>query len=802
MIARANKFLFLLSLLMLAALAPNLAAQDMQYYWIEAEDFTTKTKGIKKISSPYALMDAALAKDGMKFLEESGFSNIHGGRQPVSGGAYIELLEGKRTAPNSAEQAAYKLVLPTSDNYYFWFRCDSPPPCWRYISLWLDSPTPPSTKEKRWLWFSHWGVWTWWPWNTPLRKSKYNVGKAEAIHLEKGEHSLFIGNMSLGLKVDKILVTNDPDYVPFGENEHHYTGTFEPVDIKDVHRQVEKGLAKATLAAIGWDSYPPGKWRIDKEPSGQNHYYFIPTGWRAVPEASFGPAHALIRDLAGYCFEVRCQIFIPQKTIASKTDALIVFGFQAEGNFDAVRFSDDGVSLIQSRVGQRTTIQHLAEYQLVQRPQPYLLSVRRGRTDLSIAVDSLEASSTHLSLPRLGSVGVGSYTGGVGFDNVKLDLLEDPSAEFDFTLKDGQNLPDWILIHGKKQSAWTPGNPLQKGDILLCMAPFWSNSELSINLAQEGARRFSLLFPYVNSERFLETAVDLNSQGGIEVIRHYDGKTESWGKFSQDFNKEEQPKLAVQSVNGLFAVLLDGNRIIEANEYELTEGTAGILIKDDEADLPIQHIAIAQKNTIIDSFPLIPAGALLPHWQVQAGEWKTASIMDSQHEDADGQLVALEAGTALIGKDTWQNYLLQISALFDESTELALLGWVEDGRDLMDDATLELLCTSNSLTLRKVVGDQMISLAQAPVPGLSSGWHRIGLTLGKRTVTAEVDGKEVLREELLEKTGRAGLRNYGEFAVFDDLTIHLVSEVKERKAEVNPFDSIIKGILDEIIKKK
>ena len=251
--------------------------------------------------------------------------------------------------------------------------------------------------------------------------------------------------------------------------------------------------------------------------------------------------------------------------------------------------------------------------------------------------------------------------------------------------------------------------------------------------------------------------------------------------------------MSVQSVKGLFAVFANGKRMIETNEYDLLKGTVAILCHHDMPALPVQRLEVKKKDLVIDSFPIQSSGALSSNWQIQEGTWKVMPVLEGASADEDGQLVALGKGSVLIGEESWRNYLIQISASFDESEEFALLGRVDR------DSALELYCRGREIEIRKVVSNSPITLVRANLPELSSGWHKIGFALGDAGATVEVDGVERLRWKLYASKGKAGIRNYGEFAAFDNLTIHIISKEKKQIDKIKNVDPLLLDIENAIM---
>jgi len=412
---------------------------------------------------------------------------------------------------------------------------------------------------------------------------------------------------------------------------------------------------------------------------------------------------------------------------------------------------------------------------------------------LKVSVDSQDVLSRSLPYPRSGSTGIGSYSGGVGFDDVVVAPASAPNAWFDFTDREDRAIEDWYVVRKGDEIPWCAGDEMHKDDILLYGAPPWSNSEVRLILPRNVERTFSLLFPYVDIDRFVETRVETGDEISVQVMRHFGDEISTGKRVIVQSDGREESDLVVQCVKGKFAIFLDGNNLVEENEYVLLGGTVGIQLKDELRTLPVSALEIRECNFVIDAFIPSEDAALSSEWNVQDGTWQVIPVLEEGSAD-DGQLVAVGKGTVLIGKENWKDYLVQVSASFDESTEIALLGRVAP------DDSVEMLCKCGEVQIRRVVSSNSLPLATTKLPALQDGWHRLGLTMGQEEVIAEVDGEECLRVSLHGGKGLAGLRNYGEFVAFDNFTIHVISTEEDRMESVKNVDTLFINIEESILK--
>jgi hypothetical protein len=638
-----------------------------------------------------------------------------------------------------------------------------------------------------------WGVWSWWPWTESTDYYvTFDKGQAKPFRLSKGNHTLYLGNMSAAFRIDKILVTSDQKYVPFGVKEHYYTGTFEPAVIVDAHDQYQRRPA-VPLEAVGWNAYPSAAWSVREQPIGGNHYYFAAD---VSPENMHTtPTMALIRNLKCDLFTARFDLIFPEKREHElEKEFLLLFNLKDSTEFETLHFKNTGVELLRFRDSKSSVLKSARFPLLSERWRPQTVFVRRGRTDIRVEIDSRTVLEANLSFPGSGMIGVGSYTGGVGFDNIEVCPLADPSAEFDFPKAEAEALRDWVVLRNGTERQWSPHEGFERNDVLLYKAPFWSGSQIRIALAPEasGIARFSLLFPYVDSNNLLELKIDPRSGGELELIRHLNGTQERGKKANLMLSPTGQTVLVVQCSRGLFCTFQEERKLLEANEYNLFEGTIGFHFPEAIKALPITSLSVERKDVVVDTFPLDQSGSLLSGWQITDGNWRVGPVPDGDPENSDGQLVAQGKGEVLIGQGSWKTYFMQISAYLGQDTDFGLLGWCGA------DGFMELHCTKTDIELRKVCSGASAVIAKANVPQLTDGWHRIDIAWKEKEVTAEIDERQILQAPVSGGTGQAGIHNYAQHATFDDLAIHVLSSQVQATPQVKPVDPVLKEIEEKV----
>ena len=753
----------------------RVSAAEEVFLWIESEDFISATEGIMVVTSEYALRSEKEQKIGESYLKKGGRDIECNGR--VSNGAYIELRKGERFIPNVLDYLKYDFYLPEDGDYYIWIRCDSPPPCYRFFNIWFDDPTLNKKKCER-LNFDYGGLWSWWPWG-----NLFNSGVAKGIPLEKGNHSMFIGDMSYKLRIDSIVVTNNQDYRPFGINRFYYTSTFEPPLIKGAHN-----WDSIEPEASGWGANPPERWIVCSEPVRRNYYYAALGDLGEATETTL--LYSLIKNLKCVCFKADFNLLLRPEIEGTEPNALLVYSFKDKDNFHAVQFEKDSIKVLYMENGEES-IKGESPYVIEKREKSYNVTVTRNRTNLIVEIENKNVLNIPFPIDEEGSIGIGSYRGGVGFDDIYIIPINEPEAEYDFEDRSNPSLEDWVLVHNGEYVKWENIKIFEKDDILLYKAPYWSNSEVKVDI-KEG-EYFSILFPYKSAEDNVEVMIDYKNGNKIEVYRNSGDKKEILG--SVNLEEENEKNLSIQSVRGLFCVFQNDKKLVESNVYDLIRGTFAVKFHENKKEMPIEKISIKRKEIVFDSFPVTEGkGELSSEWKIKSGKWKVESVLEGQYGGDDGQLISQGKGTILIGKENWISYYMETSVNFEETTEMSLLGWA--GRN----NGVELYCKGEELKIRKVIGDEYIILKETRVKGLGSGWHKLGYTLGQEEVTGEVDGVEYIRLEMKGSKGCAGIRNYGEFLAVDDFVIHILTMEEAKIDSIKNVDTTFINIESSILK--
>jgi len=365
--------------------------------------------------------------------------------------------------------------------------------------------------------------------------------------------------------------------------------------------------------------------------------------------------------------------------------------------------------------------------------------------------------------------------------------------DFDFSVPEDRALRDWDLLRSREQIAWTEKPTFASGDTLVYNGSAWSNSDVSLDIAPGQTGKITLLYPLNGPENYMATTLDLRPMDySVQVLRRHKGEQHAIGRSSAVYETANRTELTVRSVGGLFVVFVNNTRLIETNEYDLTEGTVGIRVEEATNQFPVERLHVRRVNLLLDRFPILDGENLGAIWEISRGSWKVAPSFTAKSRNNDGQLLAMGEGLVLLGQDSWEAYNVEISAFFEEATRVAVIGWAKD------DTFLEFYCERDTAEIRKSVGGDRVSLVSCSLQGSSTGWHRLAFALHDNEVTAQIDGEEVLRWGPVLSSGRAGIFNYGDYAIFDDLAVQVTSIAKENvdiRVETDPVLLEIEDIL-------
>lgn len=765
--------IFCLTLLFLAGKGVD-AADEKMYQYIEGELFTSATANIKIMDLSELKTSGKEQSDADWFVKRSGWDREYG--LDVSNSKFIQVMK----EATATDRLAYLFEVPQTGNYYIWIRSNSVPPCFRRFSIWIDRTEPAADEFFTQLYFAFWNIWSWWPLGY-----RVDNGYAKPYSLTKGRHILYIGYMNKELKIDKLLITNDAKYRPYGVIQDHYTSSFEPTTIIDFHSMTRPD--SGPIEATGWGHSPEDRWSIAYDDIFRNHYFLAreTTGTQTIQKL------ALINNINYFTYDASLRFNAIDTTHTS--DVTVFLSYLDEKNAERLTINDGRLTYVRVKNGVKVSEKNTAIGRVKQGAW-HTLDLHRHRTSLSVDLNSTRIATFELPLPLVGKFGIGSVQGGVGFDDVIVKPSDDPETLISFAAMDGAARKDWDLVRGDHVTTWSASELLQAGDQLMFHAPCWSNSQVELELERVDALDITLLFPWQSRDKHLELRL---TGTGNKLTLSYTRKLnelEEKKVLGQRLFNPEHDRLRLQSINGLFAIMLNDEKLYESNEYGLVEGTLGFVVNKDMARLPVRTLKILRLDMVYDSFPLGQSGELSPEWTVQDGRWKVISELEGAGTQGDGQLAGLSPGTVLIGKKQWRSTSMQLAADFSQDPDFALLGWVNASR------WTELHCGKGRIEIRKVCDGSPITLASVPAPALKEGWHKIDFLLGSTTIAGKVDGIPTISTACQGGMGQSGIKNYGSYAAFDNLILQVLEIDKGSTGLIRPVDTSFIDIENSIIK--
>lgn len=733
------------------------------YLWIEAEDYESATDGVKVIRT-----DRVEEKYSPRFEKASAMLIKYSGRNDdvaskVSGGAYIIRPAGDK----SDQLATYKCDLPYSDDYYIWIRIHNPPPCWSAFNLWFDDieKKPEKFGQSSGLY----GVWFWWAWGKEV-----NDGNPVSFYFEKGKHCLYLepDRVHSGLRIDKILITTDKDYIPQGVNENFYTRNFTPPAWP---RSGHGNSDKIRPTATGWASYPEGMWSVKKRPITENYSYYVDN----CDNSKNMLKKALIRNLYCDSFEAKWEVEFAS-ILDKKNDAILIFEYLNDDNYYSAKLQKNKfqISLFENGVEK---ILETASIKNEGKRSNYKFGLKRLKDRLIVTHNDQHFINLRMKYPLTGMVGIGSKSGGVYFDNIYIEPIDDPDAHFDMRKKKDAALTDWKVMRNGKKLNYCDIDCMQKGDVIIYDVPKWNESEVIFAIDNFNTSHAEIMFPFINEGNNISCRLE---GGEISVTRSISGKKEHLKCFGVPLKSKS---ITIQNVQGQYSIFTHDTRQFETNEYEMTKGSIAIRIIDNDMIFPVSQIDVKKKHMIVDSFFAADDHSLSKHWKVLSGKWEIAQLFET-NDYRDGQLISIGNGEIQFENEL-RRYLLQIQVRMEDNTKFSIVMSQGEG------AYIEAYIEEGELNLRKIVkgNPRTITLVYCCIPQMRNGWHRIGFNIGKNNIAVEINGEECIRENVKLKEGHVGLRNYGENVIFDNMTLHI-------KEEANTDFDLIKHVDQDIIK--
>jgi len=375
---------------------------------------------------------------------------------------------------------------------------------------------------------------------------------------------------------------------------------------------------------------------------------------------------------------------------------------------------------------------------------------------------------------------LGAATGGAYYYELPENLVAPALIQDTFP---GTTAPGWSMLPGSQFNTAASGNTRvfrqssTAGDAAAVLeAADWTSQSIQADVkptAVNGANRWvGLATRRTDVANYYYTA--LRSSGILELKRMYQGSFQTLASASIPFALNRTYRLRLESVGTLHRVYVDGVRMLEARDGDLTHGRAALLSFRAAADFDNVIVSPSPVTTIYaqDSGDVcIPACPNRGPWEYHDGQWSW------QWEGSNGILsqtslttlsrafagtntgnpdMAVEARARLrafgSGNDPWFGVLSRGDSQGGESyTYLALR-------------------RSNTVTLRKVgSGGQVTQLGAAVFNVTPGAWYRLRLeTVGTR-VRGYINGQLVLEAvDNQPSVGSTGMVSYHTQVDFDD----------------------------------
>lgn len=760
-------------------------ALDKTFIWVEAEDCTSKTKNVlfvDKNRDPHNPMKARplFNKTGQDFLQRSGWDESY--NQQISGKGFLRIGSGINKAVSHQDKIQFDVDVPRSDDYALWVRINIPPPCASFLNAWFDQPEPEGEQVCK-LPTSFWDVWSWWPWGG----NSLGIGQKK-IRLHAGKHTLYLGYMNNDFKVDKLLLTNDPNYVPYGPSQKFYTCTFEPIHINDMHP--DYSVRKTQDQTPGWAPHPTSSWQVREDCMMVNHYYFVSSDFRKNVSPNNYPTYSIMDSFQCEAFSLKTDIINSSSTLHPMSDIIVLSGYRDEKNYTSLHLSEGEVELYELYDGVRKNIKDVKSPRLHMANVTHL-ELTRGRSRISVKVDKMDVLNTSMYLPISGFVGIGSFTGNIGFDNVVITPLDSCEADFNFSSSEDLALADWRIISDSGERQWNPDSTLNQNDILMYRGNIRPNCELQLDLNSDYKTPYALLFPVQNLSHYLELAVNTQAWNEVKIIRHE-------GTRSVCITTASLPSMAqhlqvnFQFSKGWLRILWNGKIICELPTSHLASGRFGVKVYQQAKPLPVSKLAIRDQHTIIDNFLYINSGMVSDEWKINSGKWKVANYL-SESQGMDGQLIAQGSGVIQLGEVCWKDYSYQIEADFSATSLFSLLGKIER------DRYIELAFSDHDVQLRRVYKHNPVPLATHNFPSHLTGWHTAGISFKGDQIVVTLDGADLMKTIINTGMGCVGIQNYGDFAVFDNFLLQVILSQQSDPIIVKNVDPMLVDIEKSII---
>jgi hypothetical protein len=470
--------------------------------------------------------------------------------------------------------ASYNFNISNVGDYYFWARVYWPGGCNNTYLVQIDNSKPIIYGNE-----DQFNIWHWVP------SLKFN--------LKKGKHTLFIWNEEQNARLDKMLITADPYFIPQGLGEKS----------KDFLVNFENGkpdIIKPTTPLL---------WTIDSMPD-KNRCYHELNNKKTTMEYSI----INVPDISKGAFS--CLIRKDSKLKNSCTS--ILFNFIDSTNYYSLDINENSAKISMLKDGKASILtQFKSENNLIDTIF-HLYTIILDNPLITIKKDGKSIMELINSPLVNGKIGFGSPKGGVYFDDLTYTSDIAPIYSENFfdqlttdELKKGVRGPKWIFHRG----VWTPNVRMSMCSL---EANAGKNQDALVTTGQEYWRNYSytaaikiedeagLCFCVQDKENYYVSKIIAGKEsiGKMQVVKICSNKMEILKERNVAITKGEWYKVSVRIYNDSISSFLNDSKIIECNDRLFQYGGIGFWCKGSEKVSILRDIIVQpSSNKIADEKP-------------------------------------------------------------------------------------------------------------------------------------------------------------------------------------------------------
>ena len=406
------------------------------------------------------------------------------------------------------------------------------------------------------------------------------------VTLDSGTHNIFVFNREDGVRLDRLLLAPDRDFIPRGKDGQYVPTGWAESDVYFADDFARSGEAPNEL----WKTLS-GDWKINHtlDPNRLPNFY-----------AYRGRAKETGMALTGYRFWRDYQVKVALKPFSSSAAGLI-FSHVDDRHYLLARWVKDGkgdaVELCKIAGGKeevlsRTRVPRLDAVWSA-------LIVQAWGNEVKVLVDDfplIHATSIDFSG---GKVGLYVRKGEAVFDNFEVSPIRIFRAGL------GASKEWWDLSKGEWE-AKDNGEFTGKGSIAIALTgkEDWKDYEIRVQVSA-ASRSFGLLACYQTPQDYY--LYEYRSKKH-RLYRLQNGKRTELAKYKDKLNTG-WTKLTLRRAGGHLQVQADGETLVEAWDDTLQAGRPGLLVDSSRAvkfrGFEVQFLDPGDDSTIVESFTFL-----------------------------------------------------------------------------------------------------------------------------------------------------------------------------------------------------